>query len=267
MASSRCSVPVVPGRICPAVTVALSPAGDGCGSGKKKGSGKGLGGRCWRAWTNRAGWLGNGPFWTARLWRQKRGEAVGLVKRGQGSKVMVLVDGQGLPLGTMGASAQEAEVHLAEATVETVRVPWRRGRPRKRVREWVADRAYDSDRLRGWLRRRGIRPCIPRRRNRRQRGRPPELSGYRQRWIVERTVGWLGNYRRLVVRSMHLFGICSRLLSMSQVGSAFRNSSTPASVTFVPVRSSPSAGSSVRPVPSAPRPLPPYRPNSMLADS
>ncbi len=52
----------------------------------------------------------------------KRGEAVGQVKRGQGSKVMVLVDGQGLLLGTMGASAQEAEVHLTEATVETVRI-------------------------------------------------------------------------------------------------------------------------------------------------
>jgi hypothetical protein len=102
---------------------------------------------------------------------------------------MVLVDGQGLPLGTMVASAQEAEVHLAEATVETVRIPRRRGRPRKRVREWVADRAYDSDRLRGWLRRRGIRPCIPRRRNRRQRGRPPELSGYRERWVVQHVGG------------------------------------------------------------------------------
>ena len=81
-----------------------------------------FGGRGWRAWTNRAGWLGNGPFWTARWWRQKRGDAVGLAKRGQGSKLMVLVDGQGLPLGTMVASAQEAEVHLAEATVETVRI-------------------------------------------------------------------------------------------------------------------------------------------------
>jgi hypothetical protein len=53
---------------------------------------------------------------------KKGGEAVGLAKRGQGSKLMVLVDGQGLPLGAMGASAQEAEVHLAEATVETVRI-------------------------------------------------------------------------------------------------------------------------------------------------
>ncbi len=47
---------------------------------------------------------------------------MGLAKRGQGSKLVVLVDGQGLPLGTMVASAQEAEVHLAEATVETVRI-------------------------------------------------------------------------------------------------------------------------------------------------
>jgi hypothetical protein len=53
---------------------------------------------------------------------KKGGEAVGLVKRGQGSKLMVLVDGQGLRLGTMVASAQEAKVHLAEATVETARI-------------------------------------------------------------------------------------------------------------------------------------------------
>jgi transposase len=31
-------------------------------------------------------------------------------------------------------------------------------------------------------------------------GRKADLSGYRQRWKVERTYAWLGNYRRLVVR-------------------------------------------------------------------
>jgi transposase len=145
---------------------------------------------CWRRlrkWQEEGVWEGIGRALLASLDEQgrlawqlafldgtfvaaKKGRSCGLTKRGQGSKLMVLVDGQRLPLGTMVASAQEAEVHLAEATVETVRVPRRRGRPRKRVRELVADRAYDSDRLRGWLRRRGIRPCIPRRRNRRQRG-------------------------------------------------------------------------------------------------
>jgi hypothetical protein len=40
---------------------------------------------------------------------------VGLTKRGKGSKVMLVVEGQGLPLGVLVASAQKAEVRLAEA--------------------------------------------------------------------------------------------------------------------------------------------------------
>jgi transposase len=60
---------------------------------------------------------------------------------------------------------------------------------------------YDSEALRRRLRARGIKPCIPRRRNARpRRGRKPDLSGYRQRWVVERTFAWLGGFRRLVVR-------------------------------------------------------------------
>ena len=47
------------------------------------------------------------------------------------------------------ASAQRAEITLAEATLATVlatvRVPRIRGRPRSRPRELVADRGYDSE--------------------------------------------------------------------------------------------------------------------------
>jgi transposase len=65
----------------------------------------------------------------------------------------------------------------------------------------VADKGYDSGPLRRRLRRRGIKPCIPERRGKRPvPGRKADLSGYRQRWKVERTFAWLGNYRRLVVR-------------------------------------------------------------------
>jgi transposase len=65
----------------------------------------------------------------------------------------------------------------------------------------VADKGYDSKAFRNRLRSRGIRPCIPYRRNKRSRpGRKPDLSGYRHRWLVERTFAWLGNFRRLVVR-------------------------------------------------------------------
>ena len=75
------------------------------------------------------------------------------------------------------------------------------GRPRTRPRELVADKGQGSDALRKRLWARGIRPPVPRRRNARPRpGRKADLSGYRERWVVERTFAWLGNFRRLVAR-------------------------------------------------------------------
>jgi|GEM_PF-4203737 len=47
----------------------------------------------------------------------KGGEAVGVTKRGKGSKVMLVTDGQGIPIGSLVASAQPAEIRLAEATL------------------------------------------------------------------------------------------------------------------------------------------------------
>jgi len=59
---------------------------------------------------------------------------------------MVLVDGQGIPLGAQLASASPAEVTLAESTIDAVRVShWGRGRPRRKPKRVIADRAYDSN--------------------------------------------------------------------------------------------------------------------------
>lgn len=121
---------------------------------------------------------------------------------------MLVTDGQGVPLGLHLASAQRSEVRLAEVTLATVRVPQSGRRAKTRPQQVVADRGYDSDTLRQHLRRRGIRPCIPFRRNRRpRRGRKPNLEAYRDRWRVERTFAWLGNYRRLLVRHERLLGL------------------------------------------------------------
>ena len=118
---------------------------------------------------------------------------------------MVGADGHGLPIGLHVASAQPHESRLAESTLATVKVPQRRGRPRTRPKELVADRAYDSQVFRQQLRRRGIKPTIPtfvrRHRRRPKRGRPMHTGwSYRQRWKVERCFGWMDNCRRLVVR-------------------------------------------------------------------
>lgn len=129
---------------------------------------------------------------------EKRGPAVGKTKRGKGTKLMVLADGRGTPLGIHLASASEAEVNLCEATLNSVPIRHRRRRPKA----LIADRAYDSNALRRQLFRRHILPIIPARRNNRrathQDGR--RLRRYRHRWIIERTNAWLQNFRRVTVR-------------------------------------------------------------------
>ena len=135
---------------------------------------------------------------------EKRGPKVGKTKRGKGTKWMVVVDGEGVPLGKQLYSASPNEVRLAEETLASVRVTRRHrgGRPRQKPRRVIADRAYDSDPLRQRLAARGIELVAPHRGNRSkprtQDGRA--LRRYKRRWNVERIIAWLGNFRRLVVR-------------------------------------------------------------------
>jgi transposase len=127
---------------------------------------------------------------------KKRGLCVGKTKRGKGTKVVVVADGEGLPVGLHVCSASPHEATLAEATLAATQ-----GRPER----LIGDRAYDSDPLRERLAHLGIELITPHRRGRTkpptQDGRP--LRRYRRRWKVERLFAWLNNYRRLVVRWDH----------------------------------------------------------------
>jgi transposase len=107
---------------------------------------------------------------------------------------MVVVDGQGVPLGVHIASASPAEVTLIEETLDASGC--------EGIERLIYDKAADSDKLRMSLARRGIELICPHRKGRKrpalQDGRP--LRRYRRRWIVERSIAWLGNYRRLLIR-------------------------------------------------------------------
>ena len=88
---------------------------------------------------------------------KKRGECVGKTKRGKGTKWMVVVDGQGVPLGSQLVLASPGEVTLAESTLAQIAVPrGGRGHPQQRPLRVIADRGYDSDPLRWRLLQRGI---------------------------------------------------------------------------------------------------------------
>jgi transposase len=134
---------------------------------------------------------------------EKRGECVGKTKRGKGSKIMVLADGRGLPLGAEIASASPHEVKLIEPLLEERILP-------NKPRRLIYDLAADSDPLRARLAKRGIELVCPHRENRKK---PPTQDGrklrrYRRRWKIERSIGWLQNFRRLVTRYeyyAHLF--------------------------------------------------------------
>lgn len=98
-------------------------------------------------------------------------------------------------------SASPNEVQLIGLALDNIRV---RGRRPTRL---IADRGYDSDRLRAQMAERGIDLIAPNRRNHRQNQDRRKLRRYRRRWVIERTMAWLGNFRRLVVRYEHRFDI------------------------------------------------------------
>ena len=135
--------------------------------------------------------------------RKKRGLGVGKTKKGKGTKLMVVADGEGIPLGIQLSSASPHEVKLIESTLAKVRVPKTgRGRPKTKLKRLIYDKAADSDALRLRLKRRGVDLIAPHRDN---RVKPPlqdgrKLRRYKRRWKIERTISWIQDFRRLVVR-------------------------------------------------------------------
>ncbi len=74
-----------------------------------------------------------------------------------------------------------------------------RGRPRVRPRRVVGDKGYSSRENRQYLRRRGMRLTIPRKKNERHRGRFDKAI-YRMRNRVERLINRMKQFRRLATR-------------------------------------------------------------------
>ena len=87
----------------------------------------------------------------------------------------------------------------------------RRRRGQRRPKRVQGDRAYDSEPHRKALRRRRIRPVLAKRNTKHGSG----LGVYR--WVVERTISWLHQFRRLRVRYERRADIHEAFLS---IGSA-----------------------------------------------
>ena len=111
----------------------------------------------------------------------------------------------------IGPGDEHDSVRLTEV-VDGIKVKHGIGRPICRPRELYADSAYDSNRVRAYLRDRGVKaniPLNPRSGRKPRRGRPCRLDeeGYKHlRSAVERFFAWLKSLKRITIR-------CERLAS------------------------------------------------------
>jgi transposase len=129
-----------------------------------------------------------------------------------GSKHHLITDARGLPPAAIltGANAHDVTqlIPLVDA-IGPVR-SGRRGRPRRRPQRVQADRAYDSRAHRRALRRRHIQPKLARRKT-------PHGSGLGiTRRVVERTIAWPHQFRRLRVRFERREDIHEAFLSLAE---------------------------------------------------
>jgi transposase len=107
----------------------------------------------------------------------------------------VISERGGLPLAVLVSAANTPDAALALPLLDAVApVRGRVGRPRRRPGKLHADKAYDQRWLRRAIARRGIGVRIAR------KGVESSTRLGRHRWVIERTMSWLMNHRRLARR-------------------------------------------------------------------
>ena len=112
-----------------------------------------------------------------------------------GSKRHIITDRTGIPLASLLSEATRHDSVFFEQLLDAVpaiRTP--AGQRRTRPHKLHADKAYDIPRCHQALRQRRITDRIARKR----RDSSERLG--RHRWVIERTMAWLSQYRRLTIR-------------------------------------------------------------------
>jgi transposase len=138
-------------------------------------------------------------------------------RRKPGSKHHVLTDGHGIPLNATLTGANRHDVTQLLPLIDGAPpVAGKPGHPQQHPQSIYADRAYDSEPHRRELRQRGIKPHLAQRHTDHGSG----LGIYR--WVAERTLSWLHQFRRLRVRFDRRDDIHEAFLTLAESLICFR---------------------------------------------
>lgn len=139
-----------------------------------------------------------------------RSEWLGRSRGGPTSKIHVCADPRARPLAVVITAGQVADCTQLEPVLDAIQVPRARGRPRKRPKRLLGDRAYGAREQLRVLRRRAIRCVSPEREDARKHrlargargGRPPafDADAYKSRNVVERCINRLKDFRAVATR-------------------------------------------------------------------
>jgi transposase len=124
--------------------------------------------------------------------RRKRGayaEAIGRSRGGRTTKIHALTDAEGRPRLLLLSPGNAHDVIMAPGLIDAAGP----------IRRLVADKAYDTNRLRQLLAERNVEAVIPSIR-RRKPIIPHDVVAYRGRNVIERMYGRLKDFRRVATR-------------------------------------------------------------------
>jgi transposase len=122
--------------------------------------------------------------------RRKRGaQAIGITKGGRNSKIHAVVDDLCRPLVLVLTPGNTADCVMAETCVSFI----------PGVSQLLADKGYDTDAFRAFLKANNVRAVIPGKSNRKKRLRH-DKQAYKGRNVVERCFCRLKDFRRIATR-------------------------------------------------------------------
>jgi transposase len=148
--------------------------------------------------------IGSGGFWGAKTGPNPTD------RRKLGSKHHLITDANGIPFAVKLTGANRHDITQLLPLVQAIpKIAGKRGRPRSKPDCVQGDRAYDSQPHRKILRFLKIVPVLARRRT-------ANGSGLgKTRWVIERTLSWLHQFRRLRVRYERRSDIHEAFLSIA----------------------------------------------------